>query len=73
MRQTVLIRDGQPSTALDDLETVWADPEPATVAQTADAQSKLYGAGIVDRRAALEALGYSPLDVERIMSETVTL
>lgn len=71
MRLTVLIRDGQPDPNLDDLETLWADPEPATIAQTADAQSKLYGAGIVDRRAALEALGFSPLDIERITAEAV--
>lgn len=71
MRLTVLIRDGQPDPNLDDLETLWADPEPATIAQTADAQSKLYGAGLVDRRAALEALGFSPLDIERITAEAV--
>jgi hypothetical protein len=71
MRLVVLIRDGQPDASLDDLETVWSDPEPATIAQTADAQAKLFGAGIVDRRAALEALGFSPLDIERITSQAV--
>lgn len=68
MRLAVLIRDGRPDQNLTDLETVWADPEVASLAQSADAEAKLLAAGITDRRAALEALGYSPLDVERIMA-----
>lgn len=68
MRLVVLIRDGQPDARLDDLETLWLDPEPATVAQTADAQSKLLTSGIVDRRAALEALGKTPLEIDRILA-----
>jgi hypothetical protein len=71
MRLVILVRNGQPDPSLDDLETVWMNPEPTTLAQTADAESKLIGAGIVDRRSALEALGYSPLDVERILESEV--
>lgn len=70
MRLVVFVRDGRPATDLQDLETVWADPEPTTLAQSADAEAKLLAAGITDRRAALEAMGYSPLDVERILQTT---
>lgn len=64
MRLALTIRDGRPSTAR--IETQWASAAPSTLAQTADAESKLYGAGIVDQATALAALGYSPLDIERI-------
>jgi hypothetical protein len=60
MRLAVLIRDGAADPRLDDLQTLWLDPEPATVAQTADAQAKLYGAKI-------------PLEVERILTESPTV
>lgn len=68
MRLAVLIETGIDDPDLDDLETLWANPEPATIAQTADAQAKLIGAGIIDRRASLETLGFSPLEIERILS-----
>lgn len=68
IRLAVTIRDGRPDPRLDDLETVWLDPEPSTDAQTADAVSKTYASGIVDRRAALEALDLSPLEIERILA-----
>lgn len=68
MRLAVLIRDGVEDGRLSDLETLWTDPEPSTVAQSADAVSKTYGAGIIDRRAALTELGFSPLEVERILA-----
>lgn len=71
MRLAVMVRDGQPDASLDDLETLWMDPEPNTLAQTADAEAKLIEAGITDRRAALESLGFSPLDIERLL-ETST-
>lgn len=70
MRLVALIRDGQEDPRLDRLETLWVDPEPSTVAQTADAVTKTYAAGIVDQRAALVELGESPLEIERIMSAT---
>lgn len=68
MRLLVTIRDGQPDPRLDDLVTLWSDPEPSTIAQTADAQSKLYGAGIVDRRTSLEALDLDPVSIDRILA-----
>lgn len=68
MRLATLVRDGQPDDTLADLETVWADTEPTSLSQIADAEAKLMAAGITDRRAALEALGYSPLDIERMLT-----
>ena len=68
MRMARLIETGVEDRNLDDLETLWANPEPATLAQTADAQAKLIGAGITDRRAALESLGLTPLDIDRILT-----
>jgi hypothetical protein len=70
MRLAVLIETGLDDPNLDDLEVLWASPEPATIAQTADAQAKLIGAGILDRRAALESLGISPLEIDRIITNT---
>jgi hypothetical protein len=64
MRLALTIRDGRPYTGL--IETQWRSAAPATLAQTADAEAKLVGAGIVDRATALAALGYTPLDIERI-------
>jgi hypothetical protein len=69
MRLAMLIETGTEDPNLDDLETLWMNPEPVTIAQTADAQSKLLGAGITDRRASLEALGLTPLEIDRILTQ----
>ena len=71
MRLAILVRDGRPDDRLARLTTQWASAAPATLAQTADAEAKLVGAGIVDRATALLALGYSPLDVERITATPI--
>lgn len=73
MRLAVRIRDGRPDPRLDDLQVIWRDAAPATIAQTADAQSKLLGAGITDRRAALEALGMTPLEIDRVLTSAPTV
>lgn len=70
MRLAVTIRDGQPDPRLVDMQTIWQSAEPTTVAQSADAESKLYAAGIIDQRAALTELGYTPQDIDRIQSNT---
>jgi hypothetical protein len=67
MRMAVTIRDGVADPRLSDLVTLWHDPEPATVAQTADATQKVYAAGIIDRRTALEDLGYDPQTIDRML------
>lgn len=71
MRLAVHVQQGTPPTGMDDLETVWANPETRTVAQAADAAVKLYSAGIIDRRAALEDVGYTPAQIERITGQGV--
>lgn len=66
MRLAMHVMQGTPPAGMDELETVWADPETRTVAQAADAAVKLYTAGIIDRRAALEDLGYTPAQIDRM-------
>ena len=68
MRLAVQVRDGFQSPQLDELETVWRSPETRTIAQAADAATKLYAANIIDRRAALEELDYSPETIDRLAS-----
>lgn len=71
MRLAVHVRDGAPATGMDELETVWANPETRTIAQAADAATKLYAAGVIDRRAALEDIGYTPAQIERMTGSQV--
>ena len=66
MRLALLVRDGTLPTGMDRLETVWRDPETRTVAQAADAATKLVAAGILPVQQALEDLGYSPVQIERM-------
>lgn len=68
MRLAVLVRDGVEDPRLSTLATLWADPAPASVAQQADATTKLLAGAVIDRRAALESLGLDPLEVERILA-----
>ena len=66
MRLAVAIRDGRFDPRLNRLETVWKDPESRTVAQSADAALKLVQGGLVPVEQALEDLGYSPSQIERM-------
>ena len=70
MRLAVTIRDGRPDQRLVDMQTLWKSAEPSTIAQSADAESKLFAAGIIDQRAALTELGYAPQDIDRIQDNT---
>jgi hypothetical protein len=70
MRLAVTIRDGRPDPRLVDMQTLWQSAEPTTVAQSADAETKLFAAGIIDQRAALTELGYTPQDIDRIQANT---
>lgn len=65
MRLAVLVRDGVQRPGMDSLETIWADPETRTVAQAADAAVKKLAVG-VSREQALEDLGYSPVQMQRM-------
>jgi hypothetical protein len=66
MRLATAVRDGRFDPRLNQLETVWRDPESRTVAQTADAMTKLVAAGLVPIEQALEDIGYSPTQIERM-------
>ena len=60
MRLALAVRDGAYPTGLTDLDTVWRSPEIVSVAQAADAAVKLHAEDILDTRAVLERLDYSP-------------
>lgn len=66
MRLAVHVRDGVPPSNLDGLETIWRSPETRTIAQSADAAAKLFAAGIIDQRAALEEISASPAIIDRL-------
>ncbi len=66
LRLAVATRDGRFDPRLNRLETVWKDPESRTVAQTADSALKLVAAGIVPVEQALEDIGYSPTQIDRM-------
>lgn len=48
------------------LEVIWADPEFRTMAELTDAVIKQHAAELIPRRVALERLGYSPNEIDRI-------
>lgn len=48
------------------LETIWRDPSTPTIAQKADAVTKLVAARVIPIPFAREALGYSPLEIARM-------
>jgi len=75
IRLAAEITDGKPRSDLDDVEPVWSDPETPTVAQAADAASKLVGAGILSVDGALDQLGYTPeqREAERVARRTAAL
>lgn len=70
MRLAVHVRDGVAPMALDGIETIWRSPETRTVAQAADAATKLYAAGIFDRQAALEEMDVTPETITRLTQFT---
>jgi len=75
IRLAAEITDGKPRPELEDVEPVWSDPETPTVAQAADAASKLVGAGILSVDGALDQLGYTPeqREAERVARRTAAL
>lgn len=56
--------DGRPRPDLADVEPVWSDPETPTVAQAADAATKLVQSGVITVDRALDDLGYTPEERE---------
>lgn len=61
-----LIAAGQSAKARTDGETDWADPETRNEAARTDSILKQYAAGLLPDKIALEELGYSPQQIERI-------
>lgn len=64
-RLIVAVRDGTDPMSLD-VETVWANPETRTPAQSADAAAKLAGIGVPLTVVLADQMGYSPAQVDRI-------
>lgn len=67
MRLALLVRDGKVSDAAHGMETIWRDPETRPVAQETDAAVKLVMANITDPEQALEDLGYTSVQRDRIV------
>jgi hypothetical protein len=64
-RLMVAVRDNvKPATV--NVEPVWASAETRTPAQAADAAAKLVAAGIIPVSTALEDLGYTPTQIEKM-------
>ena len=59
MRLALLVVDGALPDGIDSLETIWRDASTPTIAQKADAVTKLRTAGLISLRQAREDLGYS--------------
>ncbi len=59
MRLALVIADGDLPDGIDSLETIWRDASTPTIAQKADAVTKLRTAGLISLRQAREDLGYS--------------
>lgn len=63
-RLLVAIRDNRDPKTIT-IEALWGDPASRSVAQEADAASKLYSSGILSRAGTLESLGYSPEQIDK--------
>jgi len=64
--RVALVAAGQASKARTDGETIWADPETRNEAARTDSILKQYQAGLLPDEFALEELGYSQQQIERI-------
>lgn len=69
MRLALLVRDGKVSDDARSLETIWRDASTPTVAQSADAATKKFQAGIVPLRQTREDLGYTGPQIDRMEEE----
>lgn len=62
----IAVRDGRDPNLIDDIRVQWADAATRSVAQEADAVTKLFAAGLLPASYALARLGYSDDDVSAI-------
>lgn len=70
-RLILAVRDGaNPETV--DVRVTWADPSTRSVAQEADAVTKLYQAGLLPASTALARLGYTADEIEEIRTQRRT-
>ena len=69
MRLALRFRDGVWDPNAASLETVWRDASTPTIAQAADAATKLYASGIIPKRQLREDLGYTQVAIARMESE----
>jgi hypothetical protein len=67
-RLMLTVVDGFRDPALADLEAVWTPAKSKSLPEVADSVSKLYGAGVISREAALAECGYSPQEISEITS-----
>ena len=65
--RVALKADGQESKARNDAETMWADPETRNEAARTDSIIKQHAAGLIPDEFALEELGYSQQQIQRIL------
>lgn len=54
---------------LANMETLWADPATPTLAQSADAVTKLYQAGLIPKRQARRDLGYTSVQIANMVRD----
>jgi len=72
LMRVALIASNQPTKARTDGETIWADPETRNEGARTDAIMKQYEQGLLPDDVALEELGYSQQQIERIRSLKAT-
>lgn len=72
IRLVSAVSTGRWDTSLDAVEVQWADPETRTDAQTADAVTKLYAAGLLPYDAAMTRLGYKPDQIRQMRDQRRT-
>lgn len=63
----VAVRDGIPPALVDNISVQWADAATRSIAQEADAITKLFQAGLLPREYALKKLGYTDDDITEIV------
>lgn len=69
MRLALLVADGSLPDGIDSLETIWRDASTPTIAQKADAVTKLRTAGLISLRQAREDLGYTQEQIALMESD----
>jgi SPP1 Gp6-like portal protein len=67
MRLALLIRDNREPEGAASLETIWRDAATPTRAQQADAAVKLHGEGLLPTEQAWEDLGYTQVQIDRML------